>query len=51
MSNSDFNSLGFHPTIENWFNNHFTTPSPPQKYGWSSISAGNDMLIFGGNRQ
>jgi ATP-dependent helicase Lhr and Lhr-like helicase len=46
MSNYGFNSLGFHPIIEHWFQNRFEAPSPPQKSGWPSIAAGNHTLIL-----
>ena len=46
MPHSEFNDLGFHPIIENWFNSRFTAPSPPQRSGWPSIAAGNHTLIL-----
>lgn len=36
----------FHPIVRQWFDGTFGTPSPPQKFGWPSISAGQHTLIL-----
>ncbi|HTX17639.1 MAG TPA: DEAD/DEAH box helicase [Bacteroidota bacterium] len=35
----------FHPIVRSWFARTFGEPSPPQKLGWPSISAGKNTLI------
>ena len=35
----------FHPVVRSWFQQTFGEPSPPQRLGWPSISAGNHTLI------
>lgn len=46
MPSDIFDSIGFHPIIKSWFDNHFDSPSPPQVNGWPSIAAGNHTLIL-----
>ncbi len=38
--------LEFHPIVRDWFAEAFGEPSPPQKLGWPSISAGQHTLIL-----
>src|SRR4249919_1907411 len=38
-------SFRFHPVIEQWFEEKFGTPSPPQEQGWPSIQSGAHTLI------
>jgi ATP-dependent Lhr-like helicase len=38
-------SFGFHPVVEQWFEQKFGTPTAPQEQGWPSIKAGNHTLI------
>jgi ATP-dependent Lhr-like helicase len=38
-------SFQFHPVIEQWFEQKFVTPSPPQEHGWPSIQSGAHTLI------
>jgi ATP-dependent helicase Lhr and Lhr-like helicase len=35
----------FDPLIEEWFANHFVSPTQPQVLGWPEIAAGRDTLI------
>jgi ATP-dependent Lhr-like helicase len=46
MSGDVFDSVGFHPVIEQWFKKRFASPTPPQQDGWPSIAAGNHTLIL-----
>ena len=46
MSHEALKSVGFHPIISGWFNDHFESPSPPQQRGWPSIAAGSHTLIL-----
>jgi ATP-dependent Lhr-like helicase len=39
------NTFPFHPFVSEWFSNHFSAPTPPQKAGWPHISAGSHTLI------
>jgi ATP-dependent Lhr-like helicase len=36
----------FHPIVRQWFEHSFGEPSPPQRLGWPSISAGRNTLIL-----
>src|SRR5438477_1307486 len=36
---------GFHPTVADWFQRRFGTPTEPQAAGWPRIQAGEDTLI------
>jgi ATP-dependent helicase Lhr and Lhr-like helicase len=36
----------FHPVVRRWFEKTFHEPSPPQRQGWPSISAGQNTLIL-----
>ena len=36
---------GFHPTVRDWFERRFGTPTEPQAQGWPHIQAGEDTLI------
>ncbi|MDH3252868.1 MAG: DEAD/DEAH box helicase, partial [Ignavibacteria bacterium] len=36
----------FHPVVRRWFEKTFPEPSPPQRQGWPSISAGQNTLIL-----
>jgi ATP-dependent Lhr-like helicase len=36
---------GFHPLVDEWFTQKFSTPSEPQLQGWPAIQAGRDVLI------
>src|SRR5436190_21751098 len=36
----------FHPAVERWFNESFTTPTPPQAEGWPAIVRGESTLIL-----
>ena len=38
--------LDFHPIVREWFVKTFREPSPPQRLGWPSISAGRNTLIL-----
>src|SRR3984957_797115 len=38
-------SFRFHPVIEQWFEQKFGTPSPPQERGWPAIQSGAHTLI------
>src|SRR5512135_2571919 len=38
--------LDFHPIVREWFAEAFGEPSPPQRLGWPSISAGQHTLIL-----
>jgi len=46
MTSDVFKSVPFHPVIVQWFQQHFATPSPPQKKGWPSIAGGKHTLIL-----
>ncbi len=35
----------FHPIIQRWFTERFQSPTPAQRQGWESISAGKSTLI------
>ena len=37
---------GFHPAVKLWFEEQFTSPSPPQELGWPHIRAGRHVLIL-----
>src|SRR5438094_7972150 len=36
---------GFHPTVAEWFERRFGSPTEPQSAGWPRIQAGEDTLI------
>src|SRR5437879_10540614 len=36
---------GFHPTVADWFQRRFGTPTEPQAAGWPRIQSGEDTLI------
>lgn len=36
----------FHPAVRAWFEDNFSTPSPPQQLGWPVIRAGESVLIL-----
>ncbi|MCW8138258.1 MAG: DEAD/DEAH box helicase, partial [Planctomycetota bacterium] len=36
---------GFHPTIQRWFEQRFSGPTPPQARGWPLIQQGRNVLI------
>src|ERR1051325_5300496 len=36
---------GFDPLIQQWFAEHFLSPTEPQLLGWPEIAAGRDTLI------
>ena len=36
---------GFDPLIQQWFAEHFLSPTEPQLLGWPEIAAGSDTLI------
>src|SRR5579884_3991229 len=36
---------GFDPLIQQWFAEHFLSPTEPQILGWQEIAAGRDTLI------
>jgi ATP-dependent Lhr-like helicase len=38
--------MDFHPVVRRWFEKTFAEPSPPQRQGWPSISAGQNTLIL-----
>jgi ATP-dependent Lhr-like helicase len=46
MSGDIFESVGFHPVIEQWFQKRYAAPSPPQADGWPSIVTGNHTRIL-----
>ncbi len=35
----------FHPLVQKWFREKFSTPTEPQDHGWQSIVRGKDTLI------
>jgi ATP-dependent Lhr-like helicase len=39
-------TVTFHPVIEQWFDQQFAAPSPPQEKGWPSIAKGSHTLIL-----
>src|SRR2546423_10210743 len=36
---------GLHPTVADWFQRRFGTPTEPQALGWPRIQTGEDTLI------
>jgi ATP-dependent Lhr-like helicase len=38
--------VSFHPAVEQWFNEAFAAPTPPQAQGWPTIARGESTLIF-----
>ncbi|MGH9401639.1 MAG: DEAD/DEAH box helicase, partial [Terriglobia bacterium] len=34
-----------HPIVQEWFSQHFGSPTEPQEQGWPHIVAGTDTLI------
>jgi ATP-dependent Lhr-like helicase len=36
---------GFDPLVQDWFADHFASPTEPQVLGWPEIAAGRDTLI------
>ncbi|MFT4571007.1 MAG: ATP-dependent Lhr-like helicase [Hyphomicrobiaceae bacterium] len=38
-------TLGFHPLLTQWFEQHFEAPTDIQLQGWGWIGAGNDTLV------
>lgn len=36
---------GFHPVIANWFNQHFSSPTPAQAQAWPAIRDGSHTLV------
>lgn len=46
MSEQLLQKFGFHPVTEQWFQQTFDHPSPPQVQGWPSIASGTHTLIL-----